>query len=170
MHLRSLLALVLVLVLPCAFAEPGAVGYVDMQRVLDESATGKKIQEQLREQFEPTAKELAEKEQEIVQMQEALKRESALMSSSQLEKKEAELKAKIEAYQQRAAMAQQELGKAQQKRAPEVVEPARKAVDSVAEKKGLSMVMDPRATGLIYWDRSLDITDSVIKAMDAQAK
>jgi outer membrane protein len=174
MHLRSLLVLTLVLVplwVPLyALAAPGDVGYVDMQRVLDESALGKKLQEQLRKQFEPKAQELGREEREIVQMQETLKRDSALMSTAQLKKKEDELKERVESFQKKAGAAQQELAKAQQEKAPGVVGPAREAVSTVAKKKGLSMVMEPRAAGLIYWDASLEITDEVIKAMDAANK
>jgi len=168
--LGSLFALVLVLALPGALAAPASVGYVDMQKVLDESALGKKLQGELRKQFEPKAQELGREEREIMQLQETLKRDSALMSTSQLEKKESELKSRIEAYQKKAAAAQQELAKAQQAKAPELVGPARSAVESVARKQGLSMVMDPRASGLIYWDKAMDITQAVIKAMDAAAK
>jgi outer membrane protein len=170
MHLRSLLALVLVLALPSVLAAQANLGYVDMQRVLDESALGKKLQDELRAQFEPKAKELGQEERELVQMQETLKRDSALMSTSQLKKKEGELKERVDAYQKKAAAAQQELVKAQQEKAPDLVGPARDAVTKVAKGKGLSMVMDPRATGLIYWDPSLEITDAVIKAMDAATK
>lgn len=172
MHRRSLFALMLFLFLVplCALAAPANVGYVDMQRVLDESALGKKLQEQLRKQFEPKARELAGEEGEILQMQETLKRDSALMSTAQVKKKEDELKQRIEEYQKNAGAAQQELVKAQQEKAPEVLGPARAAVSTVAKKKGLSMVMEPRATGLIYWDASLEITDEVIKAMDAATK
>jgi outer membrane protein len=167
--LVPVLALVLA-ALPAAAVRAGDIGYVDMQKVVEQSAVGKKLQEELRKSFEPKAQALGKQEQEIRQLQETLKRDSALMSKEQLDKKQAELKSKIEAYQKEAGEAQQELLKAQQEKGPEVLVPARKAVDSIAKKRKLSMVVDRSQPGIVYLDDSLDLTDEVVKSMDAGAK
>jgi outer membrane protein len=89
------------------------------------------------------------------------------MSKDQVAKKETELKDRIEAYQKEAGAAQQALMRVQQERGREIMGPARKAVDAVAKQKKLSLVMESGQTGLLFTDDALDITDSVIKQMDA---
>jgi outer membrane protein len=166
----SRIVTILALALPFATLQAASLGYVDMQKVLEQSAQGKKVQEELRQEFEPKAQELGKTEAEIRQLQEALARDSALMSADQVKKKEAEIKQRIEAYQKTGGALQQEVAKVQQQKGREVMAPAQKAVDAVAKEKKLSMVVERSLTGILYLDPGLDITDDVIKHMNAGAK
>lgn len=158
---------VLLLLLPLSTVSAEEVSYVDMQRVLEESEVGKKVQEDLRKEFEPTAQSLGKEEQEIRTLQETLARDAPLMSKDQVTKKEEELKKRIESYQKDAGKAQQELMKVQQERAREILGPAQKAVTAVAKQKKLSMVVERSMNGILYMDDSRDITEAVIKEMNA---
>ncbi|MFY9972647.1 MAG: OmpH family outer membrane protein [Chromatiaceae bacterium] len=161
---------ILALALPFATLEAASLGYVDIQKVLEQSTLGKKVQEELRKEFEPRAQELGKTEAEIRQLQETLARDSALMSADQVKKKEAEIKQRIEAYQKAGGALQQEVAKVQQQKGREVMAPAQKAVDAVAKQNKLPMVVERSLTGILYLDPGLDITDDVIKHMDASAK
>ena len=160
----------LTLALPFAAAQATDIGSVDMNQVIEKSKVGIKVQEQLRKDFEPRAKPLAAEEQAIRQAQASLQREAALMSKEQMEKKQVELKKRIEAFEKTAAPLQQELSKAQQERGQEVVIPAQKAVDAVARQKKLGLVVERNQSGMVFVDKALDITDEVIKQMDANTK
>jgi outer membrane protein len=153
--------------LPLSSVSAEEVSYVDMQRVLEESEVGKKVQEDLRKEFEPTAQSLGKEEQEIRTLQETLARDAPLMSKDQVTKKEEELKKRIESYQKDAGKAQQELMKVQQERAREILGPAQKAVTAVAKQKKLSMVVERSMNGILYMDDSRDITEAVIKEMNS---
>lgn len=151
-------------------ASAADIGYVDMQRVLEESTIGKKVHDELQKQFEPTAEALGKEEQEIRQLQETLARDAPLMSKDQVAKKEEEFKKRVEEYQKKGGAAQQQLLKVQQEKGREIIGPARKAVQAVGKKKKLSMVVERGTAGVMYLDPGLDITDSVIKEMNANAK
>lgn len=169
-RLSLFVALMLSIILPVHAAKDASVGYVDMQKILEESKLGQRLQEQLRKDFEPRAKELAEKEREINQMQQELARDKPLMSNAQVAKKEQDIKERIEAYQNEAQPVQQELMRVQQEKGREIIGPARKAIDTVAKKQKIGMVVERGLSGLIYIDESLDITDQVIKQLDATSK
>ena len=163
-------ALIAALSLPVQAAAETTVGFVDMQKVLEDSKLGQRLQKQLRDDFEPRTKSFAEEEREIAQMQQALARDKPLMSNDQVAKKEQEIKERIEAYQKKALPIQQELMKAQQEKGREILEPAREALNAVAKKKKLSMVFERGVNGLLYMDDGLDITAEVIEQLDAKAK
>jgi outer membrane protein len=167
---RRILALFLTLTLPLGVAQATDLGYVDMQQVIEKSKVGSKVQEQLRKDFEPRARPIGEEEQAIKQLQAALGRDSALMSKEQVDKKEAEIKKRIEAFEKTAGAFQKELLKVQQERGREVLVPAQKAVEAVAKQKKLGMIVERSLNGLVYMDKSLDVTEEVIKQMDASAK
>jgi outer membrane protein len=171
--LRPSLAVVLLaplLFLPVAATSAEPVGFVNMQKVLEESKLGQRLQEQLRAEFEPRGQTLGQEEQAIRQLQATLERDGALMSSEQVSKQEDEIKTRIEAFQEQAKTLQQEILKVQQEKSREILEPARDAIKAVAAKKKVSMVIEPGMSGLLYVDESLDLTSDVIKALDASAK
>ncbi len=156
--------------LPLGLAQAADVGYIDMQQVIEKSKVGSKVQEQLRKDFEPKAKPIGEEEQAIRQLQANLSRDAALMSKDQVDKKQAEIKKRIEAFEKTAGAFQQELLKAQQAKGQEVLVPAQKAVEAVAKQKKIGMVVERSLNGIVYIDKSLDITADVIKQMDAGTK
>jgi outer membrane protein len=175
MNKRYILALALAFPTFLSLTLPGTaqatdIGYVDMQQVLEKSKLGSRVQAELRKDFEPKAKPLGDEEQAIRQLQATLAKEAALMSKEQVAKKEAEIKKRIQAYEKTAGAFQQELMKAQQEKGREVLGPAQKAVDAVAKQKKLSVVLERSMAGIVYLDQGLDITDEVVKQMDAGAK
>ncbi len=169
-RLRLVFALSLIIALPAVAANTLSVGYVDMQQVLEQSKLGKRLQEQLRKEFEPRARAFAQDEQQIQALRQALERDKALMSKDQLAKKEKEIQGRIEDYQKKTQPLQQELMKVQQEKGREIVAPARAAVNAVAARKKLSMVVEHSQAGMLYIDPSLEITSDVIQELDAKTK
>lgn len=169
-RLSIAVALLVCVILPASAFGAETIGYVDMQKVLEGSKLGQRLQEQLRSEFEPRGKIMAEEEKEIRQLQQSLERDGALMSADQVGKQEAEIKTRIEAFQKEANAIQQEIMKVQQEKGREVIEPARESIKAVAKKKGVAMVVEPGMTGLLYLDETLDLTPDVIKHLDANAK
>jgi outer membrane protein len=149
-------------------ASAQSIGIVSMERVLQESDSGKAVQAQLEQRFGEQQQAFAEREREIRQLQAALERDKPLMSKAQVEKKEADIKSGIEAFEKDFQAIQKEVVQAQQSEGQKLLEPARAAVEKVAEEKKLGAVFEANRTGLMYLGESADITDSVIKALNAQ--
>lgn len=160
----------LALALPLTVAQATDLGWVDMQQVIEKSKVGAKVQEELRQEFEARLKPIREDEKAIRQAQATLAKEAPLMSKDQAQKQEAEIKKRIAAFEKAAAPLQQELAKAQQERGREVLGPAQKALETVARQKKLGLVVERSQTGVLYADKSLEITEDVIKQMDATTK
>lgn len=171
-RIASLLVLLALfaLSLPAIAAGPTSLGYVDMQRVFEESALGRQANDKLKEQFSPRQEAFAQEEQAIRQLQQALARDQALMSQSELDKRQKEIQQRIGKLQQDAAAAQQELAEARSKLGSEILGPAQKAIAEVAKKQKIGAVLERRQSGLVYVDDDLDLTEAVIKALDATAK
>ncbi|UHD16667.1 OmpH family outer membrane protein [Thiocapsa bogorovii] len=163
-------ALALSIIVPAHALAADVLGYVDMQKVLEESKLGKRLQDELREQFEPRGQEMAAEEQEIRKVQQSLERDAPLMSAEQVSKQEADVQKRIEAFQEKANAIQQEIMKVQQTKSREIIGPARESITAVASKKKIGMVVEPGMTGLLYIDKTLDLTPEVIKHLDEKTK
>jgi outer membrane protein len=165
-----LIALLCLITLPALAANNTGIGVVDMQQVLEQSTLGKRLQEQLRQEFEPKTRKFAEEEKEIQALRQSFERDKALMSKDQADKQEKEISARIEAYQKKTLPLQQELVKVQQTKGREIVIPAREAVNTIAKKKKLAMVIERGQAGMLYLDPTADITAEVIEELDARTK
>lgn len=166
----SHLLLVLTMFLLAAPALGTEIGYVDMQRVLEESNLGKAAQANLEERFGDEQQAFAQEEAEIVQLQQSLERDRPLMSKAQVEKKEAEIKGRIEKFEQEFAKIQRQLVQAQQQEGGKILEPARNAVIAVAKKRKLGAVFEANQSGVFYLDKTGDITSEVIETLNANSK
>jgi outer membrane protein len=143
------------------------IGYVDMQRVLEESNLGKTAQANLQERFGDDQQAFAEEEAAIRQLQQALERDRPLMSESQVEKQQEEIQGRIAKFEEDFAKIQRELIQAQQQEGQKILQPARDAVISVAKKRKLGAVFEANQSGVVYLDDNGDITEAVIEAMNA---
>ena len=169
-RIALLLLLALFIIVPTHALAADVVGYVDMQKVLEESKLGKRLQDQLREEFEPRGEEMAAEEQEIRKLQQSLERDAPLMSADQVSKQEADVQKRIEAFQEKANGIQQEIMKVQQTKSREIIGPARDSITAVAKKNKVGMVVEPGMSGVLYLDEKLDLTAEVIKHLDANTK
>lgn len=168
--LLGLLAVLAVLGgVPCLASAEG-VGYVDMERVLQESALGKAAQARLEERFGAKQQPFAEEADGIRRLQQTLDRDKPLMSKAQVSKSEAEIKERIAKFEASTGDIQKEIAQAQQEEGRKLIAPAREAVKAVAKDKKLSVVFEANATGVMYLDEGADITAAVISVLDAKAK
>ncbi|WPL19147.1 periplasmic chaperone [Thiorhodovibrio winogradskyi] len=163
LYLASLLCVPL---LGLADAQAADIAHVSMQRVLQESQLGRDAEARLQERFSPKTEPFAEKEMAIRQLQAALERDKPLMSEAQVEKKETEIRQRIQAFEQDFSAVQRELMQAQQEEAAKILEPAGVALKALAEKKKLSAVFESSQSGILYLDPESDLTDELIEKMN----
>jgi len=151
-------------------ADAASIGYVDMQQVIERSKLGIQAHETLKEQFADPQAALAEEERSIRQLQEETSRDAALMSEAELEKRKNEIQERVMKIQRSAASAQQKLAREQAKLGAGIIKPAQAIIDTLAKEKKLSAVFERNQSGILYVDDGLDLTDEVIKRMDAESK
>ncbi len=75
-----------------AFAEDIKVGYVDMQRALNETEDGRKAKEKLKKDFDQKQKELDEQQARLKKEIEDLDKKRTLLPADKVREKEAELR------------------------------------------------------------------------------
>jgi Skp family chaperone for outer membrane proteins len=156
-------------------APAAGVGFVDMERVFQNSPQGRAVQERLDEEFAEEQREFGAREQEIRQMQARLQRDAPLMSKAQLEKRETEIKGLIEAFESDFAEIQERVAEIQQTEGEKLMEPAQEAIAAAAEAKEVSAVFevrafDPTRAGMLYLkeDAQVDLTDAVIELLNTE--
>jgi len=151
-------------------AEPPAIGYVDMEKVLQDSDMGRKATAELEKKFGGQQQALGQEEQAIRQLQQTLNRDQALMSQAELDKRTGEIQQRIMELQKKAAAIQKEVTKEQTGLLEEILVLTREVAAKLASEKKLAALFERSRSGLLYIDDSLNLTSEVIKRLNARAK
>jgi outer membrane protein len=156
-----------VLALDSAEAAPQKIGYVDLQRTLNETKAGKAARDRLES-------EKKKKQGEIDRQQTALKKEfddfekqKLVLKDDARMKKERELQDKYVALQQKFMELQQELSKSEAKLTRDILEKAGKIIEDIAKSQGYSMIVEKNEGAVLFADPSNDITSELNTRLDS---
>jgi outer membrane protein len=152
----------------CADSNKFAV--VDIEKFQGQSKSFQKIKEGLQEKFASLQKKLDEKKSELIEIEDELKKQSMMLSLDAKEDKAKELEKKRRHFKYLAEDFTQEMKQAQLEARQSLAKELEKVVEKIGKKEGYTMIMEKRTIGLVYFDKTLDITDQVIKEYDKMKK
>jgi outer membrane protein len=155
-------------------ADAFKMGVVDPQTVLEKSKAGRRALDDLKEFAAAKQKVLAKDEEELKGLETQLKAQEGGLSESQKRDKQTRFRTKIQDYQKRVQDFNQELAVKQKNLVDEYMKKIQVSTKAVAEKNGVSLVVDKGSDQtikiVIYNRDTLDLTDQVIKEFDKQNK
>ena len=136
-----------------------------MQRVLSTSDAGKAAQAEIKTQRDKMLQDLKVKGAEIDALGKQFERESMVMSKEKREEKEREYRIRINDFktlEKRYNAQSQEL---QKRLLNEIVKDVYALVEEIGKNEGYLLIV--RREGVVYSPDSIDITDELIKQMNA---
>ncbi|HMF40402.1 MAG TPA: OmpH family outer membrane protein [Polyangia bacterium] len=158
---QFLIASVFLLSTSAAFAEDMKVGYVDMQRALNETEDGRKAKEKLKKDFDQKQKELDEQQAALKKDMEDLEKKRTLLPADKVQAKEAEMRGRLEKLQQTYVRLQQDLSGKEQKETQKIFERMTGIIQQIAAAENFSMIVDKSA--LVFAKPHLDLTNELIR-------
>ena len=147
-------------------ADVAKIGVIDYQKVLETSAPGKAVQNALRTENEKMAGDLQRKGGEIEAIQKRLERESMVMSKEMREEKEREQRIKVNDFKTLQKSYRAELQKLQVQLMQQLQDDITAIAQELGKKEGYLLIMDKR--GVIYAPTSVDLTDNLIRRLNAK--
>src|SRR3990170_5114211 len=162
----AVLFLAMYTVLPVR-AEDTRIGFIDAQKVLDESLRGKQVKDQLNEYVQSRQKIVDIEEIDLKNLQEEMTKQGAVLSPTAKQEKEELFQRKFMDYQKKVTELQKEI---QQRRADKLEEfnvELEKIAKILGEKEGYSMILTNLDVNIIIYAKpALELTDRVIKELD----
>lgn len=155
---------------PQPFPEGATIAYIDLQYLASNSAEGKAATAKIQEFTKKATAELAEKTKQIEALRAKLLQGGTVMSEQarmQLEREIEKLGRELQFAQQDAQDEQNQLTATLQNEFQLRLNPI---IDEVAKEKGLHVVFSIVDSGAIWANTGLDITNEVMKRLDAVAK
>lgn len=149
-----------------AHAEEMKLGFIDMQKAIQETAAGKKAKKDLEDEFNKKKKELEKKEADLKKMNDDLEKKSLVLTDEVKQKKAQELQQEMLKYREVVTKSQMEIQKKERDLTAPIVEKLRTIVDDIAKKEGFTMVLEKSEQSVLWAKKDLDLTDRVIKEAD----
>ena len=158
------LAAALVLLAVPALAQASKVGFVNPQRIINESKIGKIAQEDLARLGKEKDRRVRQALDKVNKLQEGLKEDA--LSVSEQQSRETELRTTVRDYEQLVQNSNQEIQNEERQLIRFVMRRADSILKGIAKERGFTMILtDPEIIG--YVDGSMDITDRVILELNS---
>lgn len=155
------------LTLSAAAQQAAKVGIIDSQRAFQTSAEGKKAAGQLQEKDTKIKNDLAKIDDQIRSLESkmntqrlTLSQEALIQYQSDIEKKSTERKRYAEDADR--DFQQLQINVVQKIRNEMIV-----VIDQIAKEKAFDLIVDLAASGVVFFNPAIDITDEVVKRYDA---
>jgi outer membrane protein len=164
--LKTLLLLALAAGPALARAEQ-KLGYVDLQRALNEVDEGKAAKALLKKDFDEKQKQLDIKKSEFDKLQADLEKQAVVMSDAAKKEKAGELDRRARELQGLFVQLQKDLSERERDATKGIFDRMATIVREIAEADGFTMVFE-KGAGLVYAPASLDVTNELIRKYNAR--
>ena len=148
-------------------AAEAKVAVVDMQRALNECDAGKKAKDQVKAKFERSQNQLKKQREDLDRLKEDYERKATVLKDEErrnlekdLESRGLEFKRKYEDFQRDLKETDAELTKS-------IVQELYELVRDYGEKHGYTLVLEASSGALLYNDKTVDVTDEIVKLHNA---
>jgi len=155
-----------------ARAADSRIGYIDSARIFQEYEAAKEAQSRFDRQVTGWRDEAAEKQKAVEQLRAEVRDQSPILSSLKRQEKEEALQRSISEYERFIQDVWGPSGRAVQENeraTGEVVAQIRSAVEKIASDRNLDLVLDAASGYLIYANKSLDLTATVIEELKSRS-
>jgi len=143
------------------------IGYIDSQAILDQDPSARTAQTQFEASLTTYQAEVQQMGEELQQLIDQYEQQQAMLSDEAKQNREEEIRLKQAQYQQRIAELEQQASVRQ----AELIEPVMQRITTVIEEiraeGSYSMIFDVAAQGIISADPVLDLTEEVIRRLQA---
>jgi len=161
------LGLVLCAAAASANAQDSRIAYVNSQRLTIESAPAKAASAKLEALFSKRQKDLADMQSSLKALGEKLERDGPTLSDSQRVAKQKEFAEQSRDFQRKKRELDEDVNSTRNEELQQIFDKATKAIRQLAESEKYDLVV---SDAVVYFNPKIDITDKVIKILNAGTK
>lgn len=168
--------LVISLIVLAAFALPGLasaqvkIGYVDLQRALNEVQEGKAAKARLKARLEKSQSQLDKEQEALRAKKEELDKKRLAMDEATLRQRMEELDRELVRVSGLYNQLQRELAEEERQATQEIFGRMRQIIAQIAEKEGFDFIFEVNESGLLHAPTALDLTNELVRRYDAAHK
>lgn len=146
------------------------IGYVDLQKSLNESEQGKEAKASFNKRVEELQRTLDEKQNELKKLQEELEKQKGLLTPEARGDKEKTYQQKIKDAQRFAKDSQEELQQKDAELTRKIINDLKDIIKKVGNEEAYTIILEKGEAAVLFAAEGVDITDRVIKAYNKTKK
>ena len=152
-----------------AFAADTKIGYIDMQRAINTSESGKEAKEQLATRLKKYQDEINVRQDDLKRLKDDLEKQGMLLSESARASKEKDYQQTLKEFQRFTKDAQDELQGKDEEFTRRILEAMEKVIQDYGRKNGYTFIF-VKNESMLFVDEKADLTDEVLKLFNANRK
>lgn len=139
------------------------IGYVDLQRALNDVDEGKTAKAQLKKDFDAKQKKLDEAQEEFKRLKADFDKQAVVMSEEVRRDKQGVLDRKFQEVQGLFVQLQKELSEREREMTRGIFDKMGGIIRDIADAEGFTMIFEKNDAGLLFAPPNLDITDQLVR-------
>jgi outer membrane protein len=151
-------------------AEEIKIGYVDLNKALNESKQGKDAIRSLEDIVKSKQAVVDKKGDEIKILEEEISKQSSILTPESIKAKQQEHERLLRDYKRIIQDTQNDIQKKQTEYMQAIIADLRKMIMKIGEEENYSAVFETVESGLLYMPEKLDLTEKVIKRFNETYK
>ena len=172
MTVRTTLALALTLLCTLATGARAEmkIGYVDLQRALNESEAGKSAKERFKVQVDRLQVDLKKKKDALDSMKEQLDKKASVMKPDEARSLESDYQKKLRDFERAYKDSQGELQQKDNELTVDLLKELQVVIEEFGKEQGYSIILEQSSSSVLYGAADLDLTEQVIARYNARKK
>ncbi len=146
------------------------IGYVDLQRALNESEAGKAAKERFKVQVDRLQVDLKKKKDALDGMKDQLEKKAAVMKEDEARNLEKDYQKKLREFERAYKDSQGELQQKDNELTVELIKELQAVIEDFGRENGYSMILEQSSSSVLYGASALDLTEQIIAKYNAKKK
>jgi outer membrane protein len=152
------------------FAADVKIGYVDLQRALNESEAGKRAKADFKVQVDKLEGQLKGKKDELDKLKDELDRKAVVMRDDERKRLEDDFQRKRLDLKRQFEDSQAALQKKDNELTGQIIQELQEIIRQIGDRDRYTLILEISSAPVLYTDKSSDLTDQVLTAYNAKKK
>jgi outer membrane protein len=150
-----------------ASAQEIKIGYVDLQRALNECEAGKKAKEDFKRQVDRLQGDLEKQKQQIESLRDQLEKKSLVMKEDDRRNLENDYRKRLRDFERNYKDSQGELQVKDNELTAEILKSLQKVIQAYGQREGYTLILENSSSTVLYSNLNADLTDRIIEEFNA---
>lgn len=151
-------------------AADAKIGYVDLQKALNNCEAGKVAKEKISVKVKEYETQIEQKQKDLKKMKDDLDKQGLILSEDKRATKKRDFDQKLKDLERFTKDIQEELQQQDAEFTRQIITEFSKIINDLGAKEGYTAIFEKTESALLYADQKADLTDRAIKAYDATIK
>lgn len=151
-------------------AEDLKFGYVDARKAMNECRAGLKAKSAMSAEIEKIQNQILARQNELDTLKESITRQATVLTEQARSSKEREYQQKTRDYQRWADEVQVDLKQKRDELENEISRDLHKVIQKIGKDEGYTIILEKNEKVVLYVTKAIDLTEQVVKGLDALKK